>query len=112
MENELHILWTNDNPITAKNMVLMYGHNALKNQWWDKVTIIIWGATAKLVAKDETIQKGIKEAMEDGVVFSACKACATNLGVTSELEQLGIEVKFWGEPLTEIIKNNKKLITI
>jgi len=28
------------------------------------------------------------------------------------LEKLGIEVKYWGQPLTDIIQNGEKLITI
>jgi hypothetical protein len=50
--------------------------------------------------------------MEDGVKVSACKACADQLGVGSQLEDMGIELKYWGEPLTEILQNNLKLITI
>ncbi|MCP3953978.1 MAG: DsrE family protein, partial [Desulfobacterales bacterium] len=40
------------------------------------------------------------------------KACADQLGVTETLEGLGIEVIYWGVPLTELLKNNEKLITI
>ncbi len=50
--------------------------------------------------------------MKDGVKFSACKACARQLGVISELEKLGVEVKYWGEPLTQILKSSKKLLTV
>jgi hypothetical protein len=34
------------------------------------------------------------------------------LGITAELEKLGIEVKYWGEPLTAILQNGEKLLTI
>jgi hypothetical protein len=34
------------------------------------------------------------------------------LGVTEALENLQIEVKYWGEPLTEILKNNEPLLTV
>jgi hypothetical protein len=34
------------------------------------------------------------------------------LGVTEVLEKLGIEVKYWGEPLTEILKKNEPLLTV
>lgn len=112
MENELFILWTNDNVITAQKMVLMYGHASIKANWWDRVTIIIWGATAKLVAENVSIQEKLVEMMNDGISVSACRACADQLGVTDIIENIGIEVKYWGEPLTEILKSDKKLITI
>jgi hypothetical protein len=35
-----------------------------------------------------------------------------DVGVTEALEELNIEVKYWGNPLTEILKNEEKLLTI
>ncbi len=111
-QSHLYVLWTNDNPITAEKMVFMYTINSLIKGWWKKVTLIIWGAPAKLVDENIGIQKKIKEAQNAGVHISACKACADQLGVTETLEKLGIEVIFWGTPLTEILKNNERLLTI
>lgn len=111
-ENHLHILWTDDNPITAEHMVVMYSKNAILKDWWKDVTVIIWGATSKLVAENENVQKLIKECEEVGVEFSACLACANNLGTTEKLRELGIELKFWGQPLTELIKNKEHLLTV
>ena len=108
----LYVLWTNDNPITSEKMVFMYTINSLLKDWWEEVTLIIWGAPAKLVSEDENIQKMVKKALEVGVHITACKACADQLGVTETLEKLNIEVKYWGAPLTEILKNNEKLLTI
>jgi len=111
-KTHLYVLWTNDNPITAEKMVFMYTINSLIHGWWKKVTLIIWGATAKLVAEDANIQKKIEEALDAGVHITACKACADQLGVTETLEKLNIEVKYWGQPLTEVLKNNEHLLTI
>ncbi len=108
----LYILWVNDNPITAEDMVFMYSINSLIHGWWEKVTLIVWGATAKLVVEDKNIQKKIKEAQDAGVHITACKACADQLGVINDLEELNIEVKYWGQPLTEILKGGGVLLTI
>lgn len=110
--NRLYILWTNADPVTAEKMVMMYATNSLLRHWWGEVTVIIWGSTAKLVAENDMIQGKIKLGQEAGVHFSACRACADQLGVTARLEKLGIEVLYWGEGLTEILKNGEKLITI
>jgi len=112
MSEKLNILWTNDSEMTAEMMVFMYAKNSLLYNWWSEVTIIIWGATAKLVAENKNIQKLIKESKDAGVKFSACKACAEKLGVLENLENLDIEVKYWGVGLTDILKNDEKLITI
>ena len=111
-KTHLYVLWTNDNPITAEKMVFMYTVNALIHGWWEKVTLIVWGATAKLVSENSGIQEKVKEALDAGVHITACKACTDELGVTEALEKLNIEVKYWGQPLTEILKSGQKLITV
>ena len=107
-KTHLYVLWTDGNPITAEKMIFMYTINSLIHGWWEKVTLIIWGAAAKLVSEDDNIQKMVKKALEAGVHITACKACADQLGVTETLEKLDIEVRYWGMPLTEILKNGEK----
>jgi hypothetical protein len=109
---KLYILWTNADPIASEKMVMMYGINSKISHWWSEVTIIIWGATAKLAAENESIQEKIKQALHVGVNVTACKSCADQLGVSDILLGLGIEVKYWGEGLTEILKENRKLLTV
>ncbi len=87
------------------------GGSRLKG-WWDEVTLIVWGATAILVSEDAKIQGLVAKALEAGVHVTACKACADQLGVTEKLEELNIEVKYWGQPLTELLKSNERLLTI
>ena len=114
MENSDHvyILWTNADILTSDKMVMMYATNSMLSKWWESVTVIIWGATAKLVAENEQIQTRIRLAQQAGVKFSACKACTDQLGTTDVLLGLGIEVIYWGEDLTKILKNGEKLLTI
>ncbi len=111
-KTHLYVLWTNADPVTAEKMVFMYTVNSLLKGWWEKVTLIVWGATVQLVGENTAIQAKIKEAQKAGVHITACKACADQLGVTETLEGLGIEVIYWGVPLTDLLKNNEKLITI
>jgi hypothetical protein len=112
MNDHLYILWTNPDEITAEKMVFMYARNSILQQWWSEVTVIIWGAAAKMVAKSKNIQAEIAILKNIGVHISACVACAEQLGVKENLQNLGIEVKPWGALLTEILKENKKLLTI
>jgi hypothetical protein len=111
-KDHLYILWTNGDPITAEKMVFMYGINSLLKGWWDKVTLIIWGTPAKLSAENSDIRKKIKDALDAGVHVTACKACADQLGVTETLKKMNVEVKYWGEPLTKILKEGEMLLTI
>ena len=111
-KDHLYILWTNDDPITSEKMVFMYGVNSLLRGWWNKVTLIIWGAPTKLSAENTEIREKIREALNAGMHVTACKACADQLGVTETLEKMNVEVKYWGEPLTKILKSNERLLTI
>ncbi|MDX9872949.1 MAG: DsrE family protein [Clostridia bacterium] len=111
-KNTLHVLWTTGDPHTSQFMVLMYAKNSMLREWWKNVTVIVWGASAKLVAENTVIQEEIKIAQHAGVKFTACIACARQLGVVDQLEALGIEVVSWGPLLTEVLKENEKLITI
>lgn len=111
-KTHLYVLWTNADPITSEKMVFMYTVNSLTHGWWENVTLIVWGATAKLVGEDEHIQELIGKAKEAGVHVTACKACTDQLGVSEKLEALGVEVKYWGSPLTEILKNDEALLTV
>ena len=112
MKDELHIFWTNADLITSEKMMFMYARNALLNRWWKKVTVIIWGDTEKLAAENKIIQGRIEESQIAGVQFTACIACADQLGVTEKLRDLGIEVKPWGKLLTDLIKEGKPLLTV
>lgn len=111
-KNTLCILWSNPDVHTGLYIVMMYAKNSLLRGWWEHVTVIIWGGTAKLAAGNAAIQEEMKVAQNVGVKFSACVACARQLGVVSQLEALGIEAIPWGTPLTEILKNNEKLLTV
>lgn len=109
---KLNILWTSDNKDTFFNMLAMYAINSRKNNWWDEVNVIIWGASVKLTGNDTQIQTEILEMIASGVKIEACKACADNFGVSDKLLQLGITVRYMGEPLTQYLKSNEKFISI
>ncbi len=111
-DDALYILWTNADPLTADLMVFMYAENSMRYRKWEALTIIVWGATAKLAAEDAHIRKRIRELQALGVHFSACVTCAEELGVAERLRDLDIDLVKWLNPMTEILKGNKKLMTV
>jgi hypothetical protein len=108
---KLFVIWSSGDREVATKMVFMYTLNAKLRGWWNDVSLIVWGPSAKLVSQDKELQVKIKEIKEAGVELMACKACSDNYGVSDSLEALGIEVKYMGEPLTTILKGNDKIIT-
>ena len=109
---KLFILWTSSDIDTFDEMVFMYAFNGKKYGWWKEIKLIIWGASARLTGEDDLVQLKIRELVEEGVHVTACKACADDLGVSAKLQDLGVEVKYWGQPLTALLKSDAKLITI
>ena len=110
--NELFVLWTSGDREVALSMVFMYTHNSKLRGWWEEVTLIVWGASSKLLAEDEDLQERLRQMIKDGVDVVACIACANMLGVTEKLESLGIEVKSMGHPLTQLLKAGKTVLTV
>ncbi|MFP4646673.1 MAG: DsrE family protein [Candidatus Acetothermia bacterium] len=110
-DDSLTVLWTSGDREIALNMMFMYLSNARPQGWWEEVTLIIWGPSAKLSAGDEEIQKGLTKLKELGVKLEACVVCAERYGVVDDLEELGIDVYGMGQPLTEAIKGEKSVIT-
>lgn len=110
-EDQLLIVWTSGDPDVAHKMVFMYAYNARKNGWWDQVTLLVWGPSAKLSSENSEIQESLKKMKEQGVELLACKGCADQYGISQKLVDLGIEVKYTGTYLTDFIKSGKKVVT-
>ena len=111
-DRHLHIIWTNSDPDTALNMILIYATNSLLNEWWDKVTVVIWGGSQKLAVENDAVRFEMQNARDVGVEFSACISCANNLQLTEALEAEGIEVIRWGQKLSLLLQNGKHVITL
>ncbi|KXS47824.1 MAG: hypothetical protein AWL62_2391 [Halanaerobium sp. T82-1] len=108
-KNSLVVLWTSGDPDVAKKMVFMYTINAKKRGWWQDIKFIVWGPSSKLLSEDKELQEQIKDFIEADIKVEACHA--DQYGVADDLAELGIEVKYMGEPLTDYLKSDSKVIT-
>ena len=109
--NRLAVLWTSGDPEVAKKMVFLYVYNAKKNNWFKTIRFIIWGASTKLLSEDKELQKGIKKMKNIGIELYACKWCSDSYGVSDLLTKLGVNVIYYGKPLTKLIKEDWKILT-
>ena len=110
--DKINILWTTENKDTIFNMLSMYALNSKRLGWWEDVNVILWGASVKLLGNDTQVQTEVLEMLQNGITVEACKDCCENFNVVDTLLKLGINVRYMGQPLTEYIKANEKLITI
>ena len=108
---KLVILWSSADREVALNMVFMYTSNSKKFGWWDDITLVVWGPSAKLLAEDQELQEKVKFMIDDlKIVVKACKLCSDNYGVSGKLEELGIIVKYMSE-FTDYIKEGRSILT-
>jgi hypothetical protein len=109
--SRLAVIWTSGDPEVAHRVCFMYTDNAKKQKWFDEVTLIVWGPSARLLAGDKDLQAKVKGMLDDGVKVQACVACADSYGVTEQLRKMGIEVKGMGKPLTDLIQQGWHILT-
>ncbi len=110
--DKLNILWTTTNKGTISHMIAMYAVNALKKGLWKEMNVIVWGASAKLIGKDAEVQGIVKKLLDAGVTIEGCLACAEEFEVVDTLNNLGIDLKYMGVPLTGYLKGDEKILTI
>lgn len=110
-KDKLLVLWTSSDREVALKMVFMYTLNGKMRGWWDDISLVVWGPSSKLLSTDIELQDYMKKIIDEGVEVLACKACADSYGVSKALEDLGINVKYMGEPLTDYLKKGWKTIT-
>lgn len=109
--DELLVVWTSGDRDVALKMVFMYTRNAKKQGWWDGVTMLVWGSSQKLLTEDEELQDELARMLDLGVRVVACKACADSYPVTVELENLGVEVFYTGQFLTDWLRSDGSVIS-
>jgi len=109
--SQLCVVWSSADPDVARNVCFMYTLNAKRAGWFDVVHLVVWGPSAKLLAESPELQAEVKAMREVGVVTEACIACASRYGVDGKLKALGLDVKGMGEPLSNRLKGDWKVIT-
>jgi hypothetical protein len=115
MENntsKLAVLWTSGDPDVAEKMAFMYTYNAKKQGWFDEVVLIVWGPSAKLLSENKMLQDYVKKMQEAGIKVEACMACARMYEVDGKLQELGIDVKGMGVPLSNYLKEGWKTLSL
>lgn len=105
LPNKLVVIWTSGDREVAIRMAFMYTLNSKLKEWWDEVSLIVWGPSAKLLTEDQELQEYAGKIKQAGVELLACKACADSYGVSEVLENMGIKVIYTGQVLTDSLKD-------
>lgn len=109
--DRLAVIWSSGDPEVAHKTCLLYTHNAKLRGWFDEVLLVVWGPSSRLLAGDTDLQEKVKDMRDSGVVLQACRDCSDSYGVSDALRGLGVDVKYMGEPLTNMLKEGWHVLT-
>jgi len=112
-EDKLVVVWTSGDRDVALKMVFMYTYNGSTARfgWWQDITLVVWGPSAKLLSEDKELQDYVTTMKKAGITLEACKACADMYEVSGALTGMGVEVKYMGDTLTGYIKEGRHVVT-
>lgn len=109
----LCIVWKSDNLIDIDNFIIPYAYNAKVQEWFDEVHVIIWGASQHTVNITPYIQEKITNLINNDISVYACMMCARNVEAMDVLQEIGVNVKYTGELLSEYLKDpDTEVLTI
>ena len=83
---------------------LMYASRTLSEGWMDKVKVIFFGPSERLLVEDKQIAKAAKE-MSHVEKPIACKFISDRAGISEKIEDCGVKVDYVGTIISELIKD-------
>ncbi len=98
---KLVILWTTESEDNFFDMITPFALKSKDNEWFREVIIIIWGGSAKAVAKHRNIKEELSIFIDNGISVKCSQKVAEKYGIVDDLEKLGVDVS----PMSEKFKN-------
>src|ERR1035437_10405992 len=100
----LVIIWSSADKDVALKTALAYALNSKLNGWIQDITVLAWGPSVQLLAKDKDIQNVFTYMRQAGVIVLVDKKCVEEYQANKEMEILKLEVKSLGKTLTTYIQ--------
>jgi hypothetical protein len=84
---------------------MMYAVNALKNLWMAEVKLFFFGPAQELLTRDAELQRLLQEYQVHEETAVACKFIADRDNTAEPTTGLGVEVKYVGTMISELIQD-------
>lgn len=111
--SKLLVVWKSNDHRDIRYFIAPFVLNSKKNEWFDDVEVLIWGASADYVKASAKAIGFIKEMIDAGIEVRACKFCAEKVFAAKKLEKIGVNVMYTGVYLSEKMKDPEyEVITI
>ena len=105
------IIWSTRDGEVFRELIYPYLLNSKTKGWWKEATLVVWGPSDLTLVENKDIQDNIEELLVAGIEVEACLACADNYGVADQMSDLGIDVKYMGNPTTGYLKSDAQILT-
>jgi len=103
MSDRLAVILASGDPRVLE-MGLMYARNAVKNDWMSDVKLFLFGPSEVTIATDPQLREMVEGIVEEGTTPVACKFCSDKYHVSGLLAEIGCEIEYVGDPISEAIR--------
>ncbi len=86
-------------------MGLVYATNVVVHGWMSDLRVYLFGPSEVTIATDPDLQELVKTMIAGGTIPQACRWCSDKYGVSDMLRDLGVDVQWIGEPVSQSIKD-------
>lgn len=102
---KLLVVWKSDDYRTIEQFIAPFTINSKKQEWFDDVEVLIWGASTDYLKKNVKPRSLVTKMIEQGIEVRACKYCSDTVKATDILLELGVNVMYTGVYLSDKMKD-------
>ncbi|MBS3769708.1 MAG: hypothetical protein KGY69_05600 [Bacteroidales bacterium] len=111
-ENSMNvaIIWTSGKPDIFLESIEPYCEACFTNNDHEDLTLIAWGSSVDLLAKDAAIREELASLIEMGVKVKASATLAAKYDCNEKLKEIGVEITDINKLLTEFLRDEARRI--
>ncbi len=83
---------------------LLYATNCLRHEWMREVRVVVFGPSQRVAVEDEEVQSYLRLLVDSRSVPLACKYLADQMGLTTSLDEMGMDVVYVGSVVSRLIQ--------
>ncbi len=109
---KLVILWTSVSEDNFFNMITPFVLDAVKEEWFHEVVVLIWGGSAQTIAKTPSIKAELGIFRQQGVTVKCCTQSANKYHLEEDLKNLDIDVVKMSFVFKDYMQEGARIISV
>ncbi|MFU2209150.1 DsrE family protein [Desulfovibrio sp. JY] len=111
-EAGLVVVWTSRDREAALKMALPHARKARENGLWQRVILIVWGPSAKMLACDLDLREAVAACRRAGVETFACRESVADYGLAEQFRRYGLTLIDADDFLAGYMKEGWQVLTV